>query len=61
METDKVDDAKVLDRLQDYTDEAGDAERMQKISSGFSQSITSINQWLTRFGLTNEDDKTCSV
>ena len=55
METDKIDDAKVLDRLQDYNDEAGDTERMQKISSSFAQSIGSIKQWLTRFGLTNED------
>ena len=61
MDTDKIDDAKVLDRLQDYNDEAGDAERMQKISSSFTQSIESIKQWLTRFGLTNEDGSKCEV
>lgn len=55
METDKIEDAKVLDRLQDYNDEAGETERMQKISSSFAQSIGSIKQWLTRFGLTNGD------
>ena len=51
METDAPEDTKILDRLQDYTDEAGDAERMQKISTGFTQSIKAIKQWLTRFGL----------
>ena len=42
METDSPDDSKVLDRLQDYADEAGDGERMKKISNGFAQSITAI-------------------
>lgn len=55
METEKPDDAKVLDRLQEYTDDAGDAERMQKVSTSFSQSISAIKQWLTRFGLSSED------
>lgn len=36
METEAPEDSKILDRLQDYTDEAGVAERMQKISTGFS-------------------------
>ena len=55
METEAPEDSKILDRLQDYTDEAGVAERMQKISTGFSQSIGAIKQWLTRFGLTSTD------
>ena len=61
MDTDAPEDSKVLDRLQDYTDEAGDAERMQKISSGFAQSITAIKQWLTRFGLNSSDGACCEV
>ena len=60
METEAPDDSKILDRLQDYTDEAGKLERQQKISSAFGQSINAIKQWLTRFGLT-DDDGTCQV
>ena len=60
METNPPDDAKTLERLQDYTDEAGNPERMQKISSGFNQSINAIKQWLTRFGLSGQD-KNCQV
>ena len=51
METEAPEEQKVLDRLQEYTDEAGRPDRMQKISNGFNQSITAIKQWLTRFGL----------
>ena len=36
METEAPEEQKVLDRLQEYTDEAGLAERMQKISTSFS-------------------------
>ena len=63
METEAPEDSKVLDRLQEYTDEAGATERMQKISSGFSQSIGAIKQWLTRFGLSTTDggNSTCEV
>ena len=60
METNPPDDAKTLERLQDYTDEAGNPERMQKISSGYNQSIFAIKQWLTRFGLSTAD-KNCEV
>lgn len=60
METEAPEDNKVLDRLQEYTDEAGNGERMQKISTSFSQSIGAIKQWLTRFGL-NSVDGTCKV
>ena len=55
MESDPPEDAKIIDRLQDYTDEAGDSDRMQKISSSYQQSIQAIKQWLTRFGLSNLD------
>ena len=34
---------------------------MQKVSSGFSQSISSIKQWLTRFGLVEKDSSICKV
>ena len=51
METEAPEEQKVLDRLQEYTDEAGRPDRMQKISNGFNQSIAAIKQWLTRFGL----------
>ena len=62
METEAPEDSKILDRLQEYTDEAGDSERMQKISTGFAQSITAIKQWLTRFGLTrNDGTESCEV
>ena len=62
METEAPEDSKILDRLQEYTDEAGDSERMQKISTGFAQSITAIKQWLTRFGLTrNDGTDSCEV
>ena len=61
METDAPEDAKILDRLQEYNDEAGVAERMQKISTGFSQSIGAIKQWLTRFGLVAADGTSCEV
>ena len=60
MESNPPEDAKILERLQDYTDAAGDAERMQKISMGFEQSIGSISEWLTRFGLANESGQ-CEV
>ena len=53
METEAPEDQKVLDRLQEYTDEAGHPDRMQKISTGFGQSISAIKQWLTRFGLSS--------
>ena len=53
MDVNPPEDAKVNDRLQEHNDEAGDPERLQKISSGFSQSIRAIKQWLTRFGLSN--------
>ena len=36
METDKIEDAKVLDRLQDYNDEAGETVRGQEISAAGS-------------------------
>ena len=55
METEAPEDNKVLDRLQEYTDEAGDPERMQKISTGYQQSIGAIKQQLTRFGLSSAD------
>ena len=61
METEAPEDAKVLDRLQDYTDAAGDSERMQRISTGFEQAITSIKQWLTKFGLKDANNGECSV
>ena len=63
METEAPEDQKILDRLQDYTDEAGDLERMQKISTGFNQSISAIKQWLTRFGLvsTSNENSSCDV
>ena len=51
METEAPEEPKVLDRLQEYNDEAGRSDRMLKISNGFNQSITAIKQWLTRFGL----------
>ena len=51
METEAPEEQKVLDRLQEYNDEAGRPDRMQKISNGFNQSIAAIKQWLTRFGL----------
>ena len=62
MESEAPEDQKIVDRLQDYADEAGDQERMQKISTGFAQSIRAIKQWLTRFGLVNAEDGTrCDV
>ena len=36
METNAPEDNKVLERLQDYEDAAGDPERMQRISTGFT-------------------------
>lgn len=60
METEAPEDSKVMDRLQDYADEASSAERQRKISSGFSQSISAIKQWLTRFGLSSPEG-TCQV
>lgn len=36
METESPEDSKVLDRLQDYEDEAGGVDRQRKISSGFN-------------------------
>ena len=55
METNAPEDAKVLERLQDYTGAAGDPERMNRISTGFTQAIGSIKQWLTKFGLKDKD------
>jgi len=51
----------VLERLQDYTDAAGDAERMNRISTGFEQAIISIKQWLTKFGLKDAKSGDCVV
>ena len=51
MEREAPEEQKVLDRLQEYNDEAGRPDRMQKISNGFNQLIAAIKQWLTRFGL----------
>lgn len=61
METNAPEDAKVLERLQDYTDTAGDAERMNRISTGFEQAIISIKQWLTKFGLKDAKSGDCCV
>lgn len=61
MATNAPEDSKVLERLQDFEDEAGNADRMQKISASFGQSISAIKQWLTRFGLTPEGSETCAV
>ena len=60
MDVNPPEDQKVLERLQDYDDEAGNAERLQKISSGYTQSIEAIKHWLTRFGLSSLDG-TCQV
>lgn len=60
MDVNPPEDQKVLERLQDYDDEAGNAERLQKISSGYTQSIEAIKHWLTRFGLSNQNG-TCQV
>ena len=55
MESNPPEDSKIIERLQDYTDEAGNSERMQKITTSFQQSIVAIKQWLTRFGLSSLD------
>ena len=55
MESNAPEDNKVLERLQDYEDAAGDPERMQRISTGFTQAIGAIKQWLTKFGLRDKD------
>jgi len=60
MESNAPEDAKVLERLQDYIDPAADPERMNRISTGFTQAIGSIKQWLTKFGL-KEEDGSCAV
>ncbi len=36
MTTNPPEDAKVLERLQEYTDAAGNPERMQKVTTGFN-------------------------
>ena len=51
METNAPEDAKILERLQDFTDARGDQQRINRMSTGFDQAITSIKQWLTKFGL----------
>jgi len=55
MEISPPEEPKVLERLQDYKDAAGDPERMDKRESSFKQSIGAITQWLTGFGLKAED------
>ena len=55
MTTNPPEDAKVLERLQEYTDAAGNPERMQKVTTGFNQSISAIKLWLTKFGLSNAE------
>ena len=60
MDVNPPEDAKVNDRLQEYTDEAGEPERLQKISNSFSQSIQAIKQWITRFGLSTANGE-CQV
>ena len=61
METNAPEDSKILERLQDYSDAAGETERMNRISTGFEQAIVSIKQWLTRFGLKEAKSGDCAV
>ena len=57
MESNPPEDNKILERLQDYEDAAGDPQRINRISTGFTQAIGAIKQWLTKFGLRDQDGK----
>ena len=61
METNPPEDNKILERLTDYTDEAGESRRMEKINAGFYETIPAIKNWLTRFGLNSADGSVCEV
>ena len=61
QDTPPPDDSKLQDRLEDYTDEAGDPSRMQQTSDRFEYSIDAITQWAQRFGLIDEDSGQCKA
>ena len=61
MEDNPPEDQKTLDKLQDYTDEAGEEARLKKVSASFGQSLKAIQGWTKMFGLTKENETKCSV
>ena len=54
-------DPKIEERLQDYTDEEGGQERIQKTSNRFDENVDSIRRWCQNFGLQSEDAEFCQV
>ena len=54
------DDNKIKERLQDYTDDAGDASRMEQTSQRFSNSIQAITEWTERFGHLDQKTGECA-
>ena len=61
MEDNPPGDAKIEERLQDYTDEEGDLSRIAKGSQRFEQNVDSIKKWSQNFGLQSEEAEYCQV
>ena len=53
-------DAKTLEKLQDFNDEAGDQKRIKQSSEVYDQRIGSILKWSEQFGLI-DDEGQCVV
>ena len=48
-------DAKLLDRLQDYTDEAGNEDRLNKVNKRFAESKQLMFDFTEQFGIVAKD------